>query len=221
MAPRVSKGRRKIEMKKITNKSNLQVTFSKRRSGLFKKASELCILCGAEIGLIVFSPSDKLFSFGHPNLNIMAQDYLGGVLPHASDATQLMEVNLRELNAQLAKFNNQVEIETKRAEELTRLRKVVKAQWWWASPISEMTIPQLNQFNLALEELRRKVTRQSEITLVRNAMTPPALFFAASSSFNHMPNLLMPQNSRGFGGNATNYYGFNMKGYDPNNNGFY
>ncbi|KAL7206311.1 hypothetical protein ACSBR2_019093 [Camellia fascicularis] len=63
---RKSKGRQKIEMTRISKESNLLVTFSKRRSGLFKKASELCTLYGAEIAIIVFSPGKKAFSFGHP-----------------------------------------------------------------------------------------------------------------------------------------------------------
>ncbi|KAJ0010209.1 hypothetical protein Pint_33607 [Pistacia integerrima] len=57
---RKSKGRQKVEMVKMPNESNLQVTFSKRRSGLFKKASELCTLCGAEVALVVFSPGKKV-----------------------------------------------------------------------------------------------------------------------------------------------------------------
>ncbi|KAL5070421.1 hypothetical protein RYX36_021308 [Vicia faba] len=48
-------------MKKMSNESNLQVTFSRRRSRLFKKFSELCTLCDAEIALLVFSPSEKLY----------------------------------------------------------------------------------------------------------------------------------------------------------------
>ncbi|CAN1769992.1 Agamous-like MADS-box protein AGL28 [Linum perenne] len=51
----------KMSIKKILNKSNLQVTFSKRRAGLFKKASELCTLCGVEITVIVFSPAGKAY----------------------------------------------------------------------------------------------------------------------------------------------------------------
>jgi hypothetical protein len=39
------------------------VTFSKRRRGLFKKAEELSILCDAEVGLVVFSATGKLFHF--------------------------------------------------------------------------------------------------------------------------------------------------------------
>ncbi|RVW69858.1 Agamous-like MADS-box protein AGL62 [Vitis vinifera] len=48
--------RQKIEIKKIEKKRSLEVTFSKRRTGLFKKASELCFLCSVEAAVIVFSP---------------------------------------------------------------------------------------------------------------------------------------------------------------------
>ncbi|KAL5075098.1 hypothetical protein RYX36_014082 [Vicia faba] len=53
-------GRQKIEIKKMRNESNLQVTFSRRHSGLFKKAIELSTLCDAQISLVVFSPSEKI-----------------------------------------------------------------------------------------------------------------------------------------------------------------
>lgn len=55
--------RQKIEIKRIDNLTARQVTFSKRRRGLFKKAQELSTLCGAELGLMVFSATGKLFSF--------------------------------------------------------------------------------------------------------------------------------------------------------------
>ncbi|TXG55895.1 hypothetical protein EZV62_017208 [Acer yangbiense] len=41
-------GRGKIEIKRIENANSRQVTFSKRRAGLLKKAQELAILCDAE-----------------------------------------------------------------------------------------------------------------------------------------------------------------------------
>lgn len=56
-------GRGKIEIKRIDNASSRQVTFSKRRTGLFKKAQELSILCDAEVAVIVFSNTGKLFEF--------------------------------------------------------------------------------------------------------------------------------------------------------------
>ncbi|RRT37797.1 hypothetical protein B296_00059194 [Ensete ventricosum] len=55
--------RGKTEMKRIENKASRQVTFSKRRNGLLKKAFELSVLCDVEIGLIVFSPRGKLYEF--------------------------------------------------------------------------------------------------------------------------------------------------------------
>ena len=73
---RKGKGRKKISMKKIENESHMQVTFSKRRVGLFKKASELCILCDAEVALIVFSPGKKVYSFGHPSVAATIDKYL-------------------------------------------------------------------------------------------------------------------------------------------------
>ena len=56
-------GRGKIEIKRIDTATSRQVTFSKRRSGLFKKAKELAILCDAEVGLIVFSSTGRLYDF--------------------------------------------------------------------------------------------------------------------------------------------------------------
>lgn len=57
-------GRGRVELKRIENKINRQVTFSKRRNGLLKKAYELSVLCDAEIALIVFSSRGKLYEFG-------------------------------------------------------------------------------------------------------------------------------------------------------------
>ena len=102
---RKSKGRQKLEMVKIPNESNLMVTFSKRRSGLFKKASELCTLCGAEVSMIVFSPGKKVFSFGHPSVEKVMERYLSGNIPQNSGAFHLIEAHrnarVHELNMQL------------------------------------------------------------------------------------------------------------------------
>lgn len=58
-------GRGKIVIKRIDNMTSRQVTFSKRRNGLFKKAKELAILCDAEIGLIIFSDTGRLYEFSN------------------------------------------------------------------------------------------------------------------------------------------------------------
>ncbi|XP_047332285.1 truncated transcription factor CAULIFLOWER A-like [Impatiens glandulifera] len=56
-------GRGRVQLKRIENKINRQVTFSKRRSGLLKKAHEISVLCEAEVALIIFSPKGKLFQY--------------------------------------------------------------------------------------------------------------------------------------------------------------
>jgi hypothetical protein len=56
-------GRKKVVLKRIEDKSSRQVTFSKRRNGLMKKARELSILCDVQVGLIVFSSRGKLYEF--------------------------------------------------------------------------------------------------------------------------------------------------------------
>nr|QPF20772.1 MADS-box family protein [Chrysanthemum x morifolium] len=54
-------GRKKLEMKRIEDKSSRQVTFSKRRTGLMKKARHLSVLCDVDIAVIVFSALGKLY----------------------------------------------------------------------------------------------------------------------------------------------------------------
>ncbi|EYU23626.1 hypothetical protein MIMGU_mgv1a018117mg, partial [Erythranthe guttata] len=56
-------GRGRVQLKRIENKINRQVTFSKRRSGLLKKAHEISVLCDADVGLIVFSTKGKLSEY--------------------------------------------------------------------------------------------------------------------------------------------------------------
>ncbi|XP_061959797.1 agamous-like MADS-box protein AGL3 isoform X3 [Populus nigra] len=56
-------GRKKVELKRIENKSSRQVTFSKRRNGLIKKAHELSVLCDVQVALLTFSNGGKLYEF--------------------------------------------------------------------------------------------------------------------------------------------------------------
>uniref|UniRef100_A0A6N2LHL3 HbMADS-box protein n=1 Tax=Salix viminalis TaxID=40686 RepID=A0A6N2LHL3_SALVM len=67
-------GRGRVQLKRIENKINRQVTFSKRRTGLLKKAHEISVLCDADVALIVFSTrrseysTDSSWSLDHPKL---------------------------------------------------------------------------------------------------------------------------------------------------------
>jgi len=61
-------GRGKIAIRRIDNSTSRQVTFSKRRNGLLKKAKELSILCDAEVGVIIFSSTNKLYDYASTSM---------------------------------------------------------------------------------------------------------------------------------------------------------
>ncbi|XVE64927.1 hypothetical protein DITRI_Ditri07aG0141400 [Diplodiscus trichospermus] len=67
--------RGKTQMKRIENATSRQVTFSKRRNGLLKKAFELSVLCDAEVALIIFSPRGKLYEFSSCSMNKTIERY--------------------------------------------------------------------------------------------------------------------------------------------------
>nr|BAD80743.1 MADS-box transcription factor [Tradescantia ohiensis] len=63
-------GRGKIEIKRIENSTNRQVTFSKRRNGIIKKAREISVLCESAVSVVIFSSSGKLFEYCSPNITL-------------------------------------------------------------------------------------------------------------------------------------------------------
>ncbi|KAJ0981345.1 hypothetical protein J5N97_009600 [Dioscorea zingiberensis] len=68
-------GRGKIVIRRIDNSTSRQVTFSKRRNGLLKKAKELSILCDAEVGLIIFSSTGRLYDFSSSSMKSVIERY--------------------------------------------------------------------------------------------------------------------------------------------------
>ncbi|KAK9995358.1 hypothetical protein SO802_020044 [Lithocarpus litseifolius] len=79
-------GRGKVELKRIENPTSRQVTFSKRRNGLLKKAFELSILCDAEVALVIFSTSGKGYQFASHDMNRTIARYRSEVgLPQSID----------------------------------------------------------------------------------------------------------------------------------------
>nr|BAA85630.1 GpMADS3 [Gnetum parvifolium] len=68
-------GRGRVQLRRIENKINRQVTFSKRRNGLLKKAYELSVLCDAEVALIIFSTRGKLYEFASSSMSKTLERY--------------------------------------------------------------------------------------------------------------------------------------------------
>ncbi|XP_064996014.1 agamous-like MADS-box protein AGL62 [Musa acuminata AAA Group] len=169
-----SMGRQKIEIKRIQNEEARQVCFSKRRSGLFKKASELSILCGAELGVVVFSPAGKVFSFGHPSVDAVVDRFLVGTPRPRTTATAVStavesrrEANVRELNRQCMELHDLVEAEKKKRDALEKAVKKERAgrPFLWDADVESLGMEELQEFERRLAELRSSVARRADQVL--------------------------------------------------------
>lgn len=122
-------GRGKIEIKRIENATNRQVTFCKRRGGLVKKARELSVLCDAEVALIIFSGSGRLFEYASSSMKTTLEAYLksgqgeacshGLSVDHKTEITMLNE-DMERLRQQLSQMKGE-ELNSLSIEELQEL----------------------------------------------------------------------------------------------------
>ncbi|EAZ07767.1 hypothetical protein OsI_30020 [Oryza sativa Indica Group] len=85
--------RGKVELRRIEDRTSRQVRFSKRRSGLFKKAYELSVLCDAQVALLVFSPAGRLYEFASSTSSI---DTIFGRYWDLLDTTIDLNIEARE-----------------------------------------------------------------------------------------------------------------------------
>lgn len=173
-------GRVKLQIKRIENNTNRQVTFSKRRNGLIKKAYELSILCDIDIALIMFSPSGRLSHFSGKRriedvltrfINLADHDRGGGVhnreylittlkkLKCESDmAAQIanpgvVNSNVEELQQELSRFQHQLQ----NAEERLRIFE--------PDPLKIPSIPEFESCEKFLEEALARVTQRKKYLL--------------------------------------------------------
>lgn len=167
-AGKQTRGRQKIEMKLIGDYEDRLVTFSKRRSGIYKKASELVTMCGVQLGLIVFSPTGKAFSFGSPSIESITNRFLNRHEdPAALDQYQpifdahrgrMRDRENEYFNALLARLDEAKE----RGKALRRITRATRegapANWelgWWEKNIDELSPEQLKEQIASIEASHR------------------------------------------------------------------
>ncbi|KAJ3705888.1 hypothetical protein LUZ61_009593 [Rhynchospora tenuis] len=102
-------GKKKIPIELISNKEARQVCFSKRRQGLFKKAKELSVLCGANVKVLTFSPAGKPYPFTSPS-------------EQSDNATTLS--NLPDLSRKVSELRAKIDATVK--EKMTALKHVAQ-----------------------------------------------------------------------------------------------
>ncbi|KAK3204179.1 hypothetical protein Dsin_018225 [Dipteronia sinensis] len=158
---KITKGKQAIEIKKIESENDRMVTFSKRKSGIFKKASEIATLTGAEVGVVIFSESGKPHSFGNPSIEAVSNRFQG-VNPPPYDITSHFAKAQRQkriagLNQKQNSLLHQIAAEKDREKRIKVVAKEKKTQGWWEAPIDDKNVKQLRQMEATLEEIRKTV----------------------------------------------------------------
>ncbi|KAK9089890.1 hypothetical protein Scep_028972 [Stephania cephalantha] len=173
-----SQGRKKILIERIAKTSQRQVTFSKRRAGIFKKGSELCTLCGVDIVIGVFSPAGKPFTFGHPWPEHVLKRYFNDddtsnaaplVLSPEEEQhvymQQLIQQQMEQQHKREKELLDELEMEKKMMKRL-RLRNRNKdsgddEKFWWEEPIEEgLSVEVLEQMRVEMVKVRDEVVRR-------------------------------------------------------------
>ncbi|KZV48640.1 hypothetical protein F511_10326 [Dorcoceras hygrometricum] len=203
---KTTQGRKKIEIKKIENLSNRQVTFSKRRVGLFKKASEICILSGAEVAIIVHSLGKRVFAFGHPSTDAVIERFLKDVAEPGSGGEArdncASTAKVRDFNKHYLDMCKELEMEKKRKEMIEAEKRAVEGcgytvgggGYWWDEPVDSMDVEDLEQYMTALGELINNVTmRASDLMHAQSSNSlsplPPQSLPLPITTFGGLSNL--------------------------------
>ncbi|CAN4121189.1 unnamed protein product [Withania somnifera] len=173
-----TQGRRKIAIKPIANQNSRHVTFSKRRLGIFKKASELCILCGVEIAIIVQSlKRQRLFTFGQPSVDVVIDRYLTGKLSLSPSPTSSSVMDhqfnfVQQNNEYYSQLCKELDAEKKKKENNNNNNG---GRYWWNEPIDNMGIKELENFMGALEELKKNVNMKvDELSMINGSSSLPS-----------------------------------------------
>ncbi|KAF9620635.1 hypothetical protein IFM89_013661 [Coptis chinensis] len=107
-SPQRRMGRGKIEIKRIENTTNRQVTFCKRRNGLLKKAYELSVLCDAEVALIVFSSRGRLYEYSNNNSVKRTIERYKKASTDSSNTGSVSEANVQFYQQEAVKLRNHI-----------------------------------------------------------------------------------------------------------------
>ncbi|KAJ1701405.1 hypothetical protein LUZ63_001184 [Rhynchospora breviuscula] len=146
-------GKRKITIQLIENVDARHVSFSKRRKGLFKKASELSVMCGAQVRVAAFSPAGKPFN----NFSTSSE-------PTANNEA-LPDLKLTDLGCQASELRAKIEASQRRNESLkARWEEMMKKSVWNIDMVNA-DLTQLMAAKKALEEVRVQTLSPGEMSL--------------------------------------------------------
>ncbi|XP_078171830.1 MADS-box transcription factor 51-like [Carex rostrata] len=137
--------RGRVQLRRIEDKTSRQVRFSKRRSGLFKKAFELAVLCDAEVALLVFSPGGKLYEYSSSSR--IEKTY--------SRYKQFMSVEKDANNVNVNEDADNMQNNCEDSSNSNILSDI--AHWFTSRNIDQMGAAELDQLQAVLMEALRRI----------------------------------------------------------------
>ncbi|PHU19030.1 hypothetical protein BC332_10181 [Capsicum chinense] len=124
-------GRRKIPLVKIEKDAYRYSTFSKRCSGLYKKASELVRENDVDLGIVLTSPTDKTYAFVHPTSTAVIDRFMN---LKTDFGDQIVAENSRnkvnQLNDRLNELDKRGKIAKERLLALNEMNKNREKNRW-------------------------------------------------------------------------------------------
>ncbi|XP_057803749.1 agamous-like MADS-box protein AGL29 [Salvia miltiorrhiza] len=169
MAARQTRGRQRIPMRLIQNQDDLYASFSKRRLGLFKKASELSTLCGADVGVIVFSPTDNPFSFFSPTMDSVLDRYLHPDRPTRHSARAIDSHARARIDALNKRLDDLLDQKLRLKDYQRRLDEADQARqkaWWEETAVDGLDKEQVRQWTAWFGNFKARV--EDKVARLRN-----------------------------------------------------
>uniref|UniRef100_A0A671LEV2 Myocyte-specific enhancer factor 2C-like n=1 Tax=Sinocyclocheilus anshuiensis TaxID=1608454 RepID=A0A671LEV2_9TELE len=215
-------GRKKIQIARIMDERNRQVTFTKRKFGLMKKAYELSVLCDCEIALIIFNTTNKLFQYASTDMDKVLLKYTEYNEPHESRTNSDIVETLRkkglngcdspDIDAEDSGHSPESEDKYRKINEdidlmISRQRLCAIPQSNYDMPIS---IPVSNPNSLIYSHPGASLVNPNMLPLAhpslqRNSMSPGVTHRPPSAG--NTGGLMGPDLSSGVGTSAGNGYG--------------
>ncbi|KAF2314668.1 hypothetical protein GH714_028385 [Hevea brasiliensis] len=130
-----TKGRQKIEMKKIENEDDRLITFSKRRSGIYRKLVNSSLLQ---------EPEANAESTTHPLVEAHRQ------------------IRIEELNQQHNELIRQLDAVKEKGKQLKQRLRGIERKGWWDTPIEELNVQEMIQMEAACEDISNELDQQAQ-----------------------------------------------------------
>ncbi|KAJ8621332.1 hypothetical protein MRB53_029861 [Persea americana] len=226
-------GRMKIKIRRLETASARQITYSKRKAGLAKKAMELSVLCDIDVALVMFSPAGKPTSYigGNNNLNGILERF--NIIPFEERTRRKVEI-LEILRKAFKKVGHEIDMErllgdgvVQKVEDLQSQLKFKQALIqeksrkisYWTNPDEVETFPEIVVMEECLVESlnrlqKRKVVLEEQLlhqtlSQTQNCAWPPGQYFPRLNGRSQVDQkLVMTLSDFGGHGNARGATGY-------------